>query len=469
MTIKAILFSAALAACTMLSAQPALKSGKPLKSAAEDGLAPLGVLQSVGSLPVGSAYLGADAALPTVFIQSKVGVPAARGLYFSTMEGSLKAGGNFVFGAPRKVKAYWGKPSKMPIYGCVFNYRGEVFSLWEESSKALTLASFNPETRELSRVASIPFEGLAGVYKISACELSDGRLEVTAIAGDGSSYRVERAKDESWYDGAHIYKGNLSKGGLRRAVLRDIKAGGEFKPVSSEGLVIAPTGAVHLQDSFMGADGWLVVNRFGVLAWQDASSPKAPGSFARDASGNILSYHANGAHACLLRFRSGEQAVILGGEGAMVSSSFEGMGETGPLMSAPKTVLARNAALYTGSLGVPELVDWDGDGALDIICGNSEGRILFFRNLGSNAEPAYSGFPEPLLCCGEPFCIRPGYLGVQGPFEAIWGYMCPAVFDWNGDGMPDIVFSDCRGKLEVAYGCGVRNKPEVKHPFSLYI
>ena len=416
-------------------------------SSAEGGLAPLGVMLGVASIPVGAAYLGNDAAYPSLFLLARVGVPGARGLYCATMEGTYKAGGQFVFSAPVKVKAYWGKPSKMPSYGCLFPYKGSVLSLWAESKENLTLASYNAETRELSKIASLPFEGLDGVYSLSACEHPNGGIEILALVGDGGKYRKERSVNESWYDGAHIYKGDISKGGVRSAVIKDIRKGGSFKEVVPTDFIIAPTGALRLKHDFLGADGYLVVNRFGVFGWKDSAA--AGRGFARDASGHQIRYHANGPGATSIQLRSGEQVLIFGGEGSLESYTFEGMGQDGPLFSESRTVLQSKASLYTGSLGVPSAIDWDGDGAEDIICGNSEGRILFFRNTGSNAAPAFSAFAEELKCEGRPLCIRPGYIGVQGPFEAIWGYSCPAVFDWNGDGLADIILSDSRGKLEV--------------------
>lgn len=453
--------------CTSAAAQPALRSGRPLMSAAPDGLAPLGIIQGVASLPVGAVYLDADAKYPSVFLCARVGVPAARGVFVATMTGSYRQGGQFVFDAPVKLKPFWGKPRNMPAYGCVFNYKGTVLSLWAEGRNSLTLASYNKDSRELSKIASVPVEGLDGVFLLSATELPDGGVEITALCGDGSRYRSDRSKDESWYDGAHIYKGELSKGGLRSMILKDPLKGGRLEPVSEASFITAPTGVVRVKDSFLGADGYLVVNRFGIAAWKDAASQFSPRTWVRDAGGEQLRYHANGGAATLLRFRSGEQAVLVCGEGAPVSFAFEGMTPQGPQFSKPSTVLMRNAPLYTGSLGVPDVADWDGDGVLDIICGNSEGRILFFRNIGSNAAPQFSGFAEEVCCEGEPICFRPGYLGVQGPFEAVWGYMCPTVFDWNSDGLPDIVFSDSRGKLEVMLNRGTAAAPDLHRPFSL--
>lgn len=117
---------------------------------------------------------------------------------------------------------------------------------------------------------------------------------------------------------------------------------------------------------------------------------------------------------------------------------------------------------------MPNVVDWDGDGALDIVAGNSEGRLLFFKNRGTNTEPGFAR-SEEVCAGGSPILLRPGYHVVQGPFEASWGYLCPTVCDWNGDGLPDVVVSGSRAKFEVMLNRGTREKPELDAPVALSV
>lgn len=92
--------------------------------------------------------------------------------------------------------------------------------------------------------------------------------------------------------------------------------------------------------------------------------------------------------------------------------------------------------MYAGSLVTPTLVDWDGDGKLDIVCGNSAGHILFFRNAGTNRNPSFRSGTY-LKAGNEIIHIQPGYgEDIQGPGESRWGYVGANVFDWNNDGSP---------------------------------
>lgn len=161
--------------------------------------------------------------------------------------------------------------------------------------------------------------------------------------------------------------------------------------------------------------------------------------------------------------------LIVGGEGALDYYRFTGrFSESGaPVYAAPAPVLEQHASLYPGSLPVLSVSDWDGDGASDIIAGNSEGRILWFRNIGSNARPGFDEGVE-LSAAGRTIHIQQGYNGVQGPQETRWGYVSPTVVDWNGDGLPDIVTSSATARHEVFLNVGTRTAPKLDASLPIY-
>ena len=52
-----------------------------------------------------------------------------------------------------------------------------------------------------------------------------------------------------------------------------------------------------------------------------------------------------------------------------------------------------------------------------------------------------------LTAGGAEIRVRAGLTGsIQGPSEKMFGYTCPTVADWDGDGLPDVLMSDIHGR-----------------------
>ncbi len=88
--------------------------------------------------------------------------------------------------------------------------------------------------------------------------------------------------------------------------------------------------------------------------------------------------------------------------------------------AAPVTLkTAAGAPVKVGNAAAVAVVDWDGDGKLDLIVGNMEGDVFFIPNVGTREKPVF-GRSEPLKVAGRP--ISPGRLAG------------PCVADWDGIG-----------------------------------
>ena len=69
----------------------------------------------------------------------------------------------------------------------------------------------------------------------------------------------------------------------------------------------------------------------------------------------------------------------------------------------------------------------------------------------------------------EKIHVQPGYrLDIQGPGEARWGYTCPTVVDWNGDGKLDILMSDSTARHTVFMNAGSNREPKLAPGRPLY-
>lgn len=162
--------------------------------------------------------------------------------------------------------------------------------------------------------------------------------------------------------------------------------------------------------------------------------------------------------------------LIACGEGSLYFYRFtERWTKTGaPVFANPVSVLQEHADLYAGTLPSPTTVDWNGDGVLDILAGNSEGFVLFFENIGSNDEPKFLPATR-VQAGGREIQVQAGYSGsLQGLQEARWGYLSPNAIDWNDDGLPDLVTGDITGDYLIYLNRGTQTQPRLEAARPLY-
>ena len=74
--------------------------------------------------------------------------------------------------------------------------------------------------------------------------------------------------------------------------------------------------------------------------------------------------------------------------------------------------------MYGGSLVSPTMGDWDGDGTVDVLAGNSEGRVQFFRNVAPKGEGGGLALLAgvPVEAGGRPIHVQL-FWTMQGPEE----------------------------------------------------
>jgi len=89
-------------------------------------------------------------------------------------------------------------------------------------------------------------------------------------------------------------------------------------------------------------------------------------------------------------------------------------------------------------------VDWDEDGDFDIICGESNGRVTFFKNTGS---PTNHRFTNAGNIKANNIIIDVGNLSV------------PEINDWNEDGLKDLIMGCDAGYVYVYLNVGTNTDP----------
>lgn len=186
--------------------------------------------------------------------------------------------------------------------------------------------------------------------------------------------------------------------------------------------------------------------------------------------GNALRHPSINPSVCAYPNAEGLSDLIACGEGSLYFYRFSGKFTSGgaPVYAEPVSVLQEKADLYAGTLPTPTTVDWNGDGTIDILVGNSEGFVLFFENIGSNDEPRFLPATR-VQAGGREIQVQAGYSGsLQGLQEARWGYLSPNVVDWNEDGLPDILTGDITGNYLIYLNRGTKTEPRLDPAHPLY-
>ncbi len=94
----------------------------------------------------------------------------------------------------------------------------------------------------------------------------------------------------------------------------------------------------------------------------------------------------------------------------------------------------------------PEVVDWDGDGDLDLLIGSFGGEIYLRVNEGERARPSFS-----------PGSVR--LEGAGGPLK-VNGHAQPVAADWDRDGVWDLVVGSDVGAVQWYRNIGSATAPE---------
>ena len=160
--------------------------------------------------------------------------------------------------------------------------------------------------------------------------------------------------------------------------------------------------------------------------------------------------------------RDGRLSLLISEEDGTVSLA-ENSAPKGqaPVLQPLRYLQQLDPYLKSGALSRPVSFDWNGDGKLDILAGNSAGYIQYFENIGTREEPKFAdrGY---LQADGKIIRRMAGPNGsVQGPAEEKWGYSNISVADWDLDGLPDILENDILGSVIWYRNTGTRTNPSL--------
>ena len=462
------------------SAAP-LISGEPIPVGGASGLGPLAA-KKLNNLPAGVAHVYGKEN-PDLFVTGGSRFYPEMVLYPWRETGP---NGVPIFDAPLNVQIP--DSDGFGVRGTIFEDDGGIHMLWIVED-ALVQLDFDLASLAFHEVARIPLPQTPRRPQTVGWlpDREGGGFHLFFSVNDGSGHGppmdgFTSSRDPRYdpYDGAGVWRGKQSYAGLyvtHHAALLEVPESAPVLATPTDREVLSTFGAlasVVLESS--GQQGVVGGSQFGPLQYYAVAPGNepvlGPRHYLVGEDGVMLRHPTIRATPVAYPDSTGEPCdLLVGGEGAIYYYKFlDRFSDSGqPVFAAPVPALQQHADLYAGTLPVPSVVDWDGDGALDIVSGNSEGFILLFHNDGDNAEPSFRP-GVPLTACDEIILVQAGYSGsIQGPGEARWGYVCPTAADWNGDGLYDIVMSDATSQHRVFLNEGTPAAPRLAAPRSIYL
>jgi hypothetical protein len=127
--------------------------------------------------------------------------------------------------------------------------------------------------------------------------------------------------------------------------------------------------------------------------------------------------------------------------------------DSAPILAPGVKLMVGSSPLSVTNRATPYVYDWDGDGLDDLLCGNGDGYVYFFKNIGTAQAPAYAAGTR--VQAGGAYLN----LGIRSVVR---------VFDWDGDGVKDLVGSSDTG----VYWCrniGTSASPVLLAPVALRV
>lgn len=125
-----------------------------------------------------------------------------------------------------------------------------------------------------------------------------------------------------------------------------------------------------------------------------------------------------------------------------------------PILFSGKYVRAAGADLNVGERAAPVSADWDGDGKKDLLAGSMDGSIRVFINEGTDSEPVMKA----------PYILQAGGRDFNAGSRS-----APILYDWNGDGLKDVLAGEMEGHVYFLKNTGTSKNPVFDRAEKLFL
>lgn len=122
-------------------------------------------------------------------------------------------------------------------------------------------------------------------------------------------------------------------------------------------------------------------------------------------------------------------------------------------------LMQHNARCAVQGFGGVEVADFEGDGDWDILSGDEFGLMWLIKNIGANSDPVFAP-AEQVYASGEPIRVMRWHYIQDGNPEYYLGQTKPRYADWDADGDFDLLTGNNTNRLVWFENTGTRSAPE---------
>ncbi|MBI4697976.1 MAG: VCBS repeat-containing protein [Nitrospirae bacterium] len=140
----------------------------------------------------------------------------------------------------------------------------------------------------------------------------------------------------------------------------------------------------------------------------------------------------------------GKQDLLVGDGEGKISIFLNTGNDENPVFNGGSIILSGNTSIDVGDRAAPVAEDWNGDEKKDLLIGNFDGTITVCTNGGTDSAPLF----------GTHYLLQAG-----GKDLKLSTRLSPRIYDWNKDGLKDLLAGEAGGYVYYLKNIGTNKAP----------